>query len=274
VAGPRCTSKARGLLVRAGVALLLSSTSRRLAGTVLVGSLLVGCNGGAPLLHPATVLSPGKVSVGAGMSGQIGLLKQGGAAISKGDKGAPLLNTIATSPGVAPWAAARVGIDYDFEAGLTYTGRSARVDLRHAFKIAPLTMSIGLGATAILPKPQANDTYSFYGGGADLPLLFGWTSDADLYSIWFGPRVGFEMLGGRALGSEFIEGGSTTQFSKLSGQHIYFGGLAGMRVGFRSFHAAIEVDSSYHLAHGTFGEVDAKANNVSITPSGALILTL
>lgn len=219
------------------------------------------------------MLSPGKVSVGAGVAGELGTLKQA-VSLDKANKAAPFLDTVAVAPGVSPWVAARVGIDYDFEAGVTYTGRAARVDARHAFKLAPLTMSIGLGATAILPKPQDNDSFSAYGGGADIPLIFGWTSDAELYSIWFGPRMGFELLGGRAVPNEFIDDGATDRFAKLSAQHLYFGGLAGMWVGFRTFHAAIEVDAAYHLAHGRFGDTDAKANDLSITPSGALILAL
>jgi hypothetical protein len=218
------------------------------------------------------VLSPGKVSVGAGLSGEVGALKQ--TAGSPGDKSAPFLDSVAISPGVSPWVAGRVGIDHDFEAGVTYTGRAARVDARHAFRISPLTMSLGLGATAILPKPQSNDTYSVYGGGGDIPLVFGWTSDAELYSIWFGPRMGFELLGGRATPSLFVDGGANDRFAQVSGQHLYFGGLAGMWVGFRTFHAAIEIDAAYHLAHGRFGDIDAKARDLSITPSGALILAL
>ncbi len=246
------------------IAILLS------AGSACFSS---GCSGGAPLLHPAHVLSPGQVSIGAGLSGEFGVLKQTKPKANT-DKSAPFLNEIAVAPGVAPWVSGRVGIDNDFEAGLTYTGRSARVDARHAFKIAPLTMSLGLGATALLPKPRDNDSFSAYGGGGDIPLIFGWSSTADLYSIWFGPRVGFEILGGRALASEFSVGGSSTQFTKLAGQHLYFGGLVGMQVGFRYFHAAIELDGAYHLAHGTFGDVDATAHDFAITPSGALILSL
>ena len=248
--------------------------SARIVAILLAGAttFVAGCSGGAPLLHPAHVLSPGQVSMGGGLSGQFGVLKQ---TTNKnlGDKSGPFLDELAVAPGVAPWVSARVGIDNAFEAGLTYTGRSARVDVRHAFKIAPLTMSIGLGATALLPKPRNDDSFSAYGGGGDLPLLFGWSSTAELYSIWFGPRVGFEMLGGRALSSEFSVGGSSTQFTKLSGQHVYFGGLVGMQVGFRYFHAAIEIDGAYHLAQGTFGDVDAKARDFAITPAGALILS-
>lgn len=211
--------------------------------------------------------------MGGGVAGEFGVLKQSGTA-RVGDKSGPFLDTVTISPGVSPWVSARVGIDYDFEAGITYTGRAARVDARHAFKIAPLTMSLGLGATAVLPKPQDNDSFSAYGGGADLPLVFGWTSDAELYSIWWGPRVGFEMLGGRVLPSEYLDGGSKDRFTKLSAQHVYFGGLAGMWVGFRTFHAAIELDAAYHVARGKLDDVNARAQNLSITPSGALILSL
>jgi len=48
-------------------------------------------------------------------------------------------------------------------------------------------------------------------------------------------------------------------------------------VGFRTFHVAIEVDVSYHFASGKFGENqdhDASIGQLTVSPSGALILTL
>ena len=35
-----------------------------------------------------------------------------------------------------------------------------------------------------------------YGGGVDVPVLFGWRSTSDLYALWVGPRGGLEALGG------------------------------------------------------------------------------
>ncbi|MFO0611091.1 MAG: hypothetical protein U0414_00790 [Polyangiaceae bacterium] len=240
------------------------------AVTAALASALAGCGGGAPLLHPAHVLNPGDVSFGAGVIGQFGALDPPPPA-RPDDRGAPLLDSITVAPGVSPFVAGRVGITGGFEAGLTYTGREIRIDGRKAFTFKPWSLSLGLGGTVLLPKPLPGDSGSVYGAGADLPFLVGWKSDADLYSFWFGPRVGFEILGGRVLENQFVAGGSDNRFDDLSGQHVYAGGLLGFRVGFRHFHAALELDVNYHFAAGTFGPEEASSENLSIAPAGAMI---
>lgn len=241
------------------------------------GAANAGCAGSTPLMHPAHTLSPGKISVGAGVAGHIGALQA--TEISGDDKSEPVLEDFAVAPGVAPWAAARIGIEGQNEAGLTYSGRAFRVDFRHAFDIAPLTMSLGGGASALIPRRRGGDADlgSVYGGGADVPILFGWKSDADLYSVWFGPRGGFEYLRGEVIESEFIIGGRPDTFVPFAGWHGFVGGLLGARVGFRSFHVVLEANVLYHFASGTFGEdpaYDSAIGQLTVSPSGALVLTL
>lgn len=225
------------------------------------GSLLLACGGGAPLLHPAHVLPPGSVTVGAGMSGQLAL-KPLPAETSQQQYAEPLQN-LAVSPGVAPWIAARMGIDGDNEGGLTWSGRTIRLDGRHAFQLANKTaLSLGLGASAVVARrPGDQDASSVYGGGGDLPILFGYRSTGDVLSLWIGPRAGFELFSGQyQLGA--------TGFYTAQGRHFYATLVAGLRVGFRHVHVAVELDGGYHAATGTF-----KATTAAGTPTGVVTST-
>jgi len=256
-----------------GDARALWSVSRRLAhlGVAVLGT---GCAAGVPLLHPAHVLTPGRVSVGAGIAGHV----EATSTISaKGaDHAEGVLDTLAIAPGVSPWGAGRIGIEGSNEAGISYLGHSFRVDGRHAFDVGPLQLSLGAGASAVVPRPD--DTVgSAYGGGADVPILLGWKSDAELYSVWFGPRAGFEILRGSALEAALLDGGRDDAFVPFDGKHFWVGGLVGSKVGFRSIHVSLEVDVAYHFANGQFGEAgteEASIGAFTVTPSGALILTL
>lgn len=242
------------------------------AFAAMIAAMLAGCGGGAPLLHPAHVLNPGDVALGAGVTAQFGALDPPPAE-RPDDRGPQLLDSIAVASGVSPFVAGRVGISGGFEAGLTYTGRQIRVDGRKAFPFKRWTLSIGLGGSVLLPKPLPGDSGSVYGAGGDIPFLVGWSSSADLYALWFGPRVGFEILGGRVLENQFVAGGDDNRFDDLSGQHVYAGGLVGFRVGFRHFHAALELDVNYHFAAGSFGPEETSIENLSIAPAGAMIVS-
>jgi hypothetical protein len=228
--------------------------------------VLAGCGGGAPLLHPAHVLPPGAVRAGAGLSGQI-VLRPPPAA-----NGVPTpakLQQITAAPGVAPWVGARIGIRGDNEGGLTYTGRSVRLDGRHAFSLGTPTLSVGLGASALAAQRPGGggDGSSVFGGGFDVPILFGAKSASDLYSIWVGPRAGMEFLSGR------VAINSMSPLSSVTARHIFAGVLAGIKVGFRHVHAAIELDFAYHRADGTFADGKVGLSQLTLTPGGALLLS-
>ncbi|WP_437569537.1 hypothetical protein [Sorangium sp. So ce542] len=252
---------------------------RRWAAALLAGAC-AGCHGSGPLLHPAHVLLPGKVSVGAGVSGDMVVA---GATAAAGDaaeaEGAARrkLSEIAVSPGVAPWASARVGIEGGNEAGLTYSGRALRLDGRHAFPLGDAALSIGLGASALFagapgPSAEGADVADVYGAGVDVPILLGFRSDADLYALWFGPRLGLELLGGEV---RLPPAGSASRgpLVDASGQHLRLGFVLGVRAGFRHVHVALEATATYHHATGEIGGAPVAIDQGTIAPGGGLTVT-
>ena len=230
------------------------------------------------MLHPAHVLPPGEVAIGAGVSGQLALRTLPSTA-QAGDKNAGSLQDLGIAPGVAPWASGRMGLTGSNEVGLTYAGREIRLDGRHAFAVGNgrATLSTGLGVAAVMarrPGGGKNDASGIFGGGADIPLLIGLKSASDIYALWFGPRAGFEIVSGRLqLGQE------ATSILDVSARHFYGGLVAGMRVGFRHVHAAIELDAGYHRVDGSFkpsaspgpgSATSTSGQQLTLTPAGAL----
>ena len=234
------------------------------ASAALVGAALslLGCGAGVPLLHSAHVLHAGDVTAGAGLSGEVTLSKL--SAISgTNPSGAGTLAQVAAAPGVAPWVGGRIGIAGSNEAGLTYTGRNVRLDVRHAFALGTAALSVGVGGSVIVAERpgQASSGNSVYGGGVDIPVLFGVHSKSDLYAFWAGPRVGFEALNGQ-IGS-----------SEISARHFAGGFVVGVRGGFRHIHVAIEVDGAYHRADGSLAGASTGVSLFSLAPSGALVIS-
>lgn len=207
--------------------------------------------------------------MGGGVSGQVALR---GTPATGGDDAQ--LQRLSVAPGVAPWVGARVGIPGSNEAGLAYTGRTIRADARHAFSLGAPTLSIGLGASAVVARRIAggddDDGSSVYGGGFDVPLLLGLKSRGDLYSFWFGPRAGLELLSGRVATAV---NGEAPKLVDATGRHIFAGFLAGLRVGFRHVFVAIEVNGAYHRADGKFDGAPVGLYQFTVTPSGALEVT-
>ncbi|APR83310.1 Hypothetical protein A7982_08659 [Minicystis rosea] len=250
------------------------TTRLRLLSIAALSSAAIGCGGGGPLLHPAHVLAPGAVSVGAGLSGQLALKPSETTTTTAANAASGgALQDLGVAAGVAPWVSGRMGVAGDNDFGLTYSGRAIRVDGRHAFSLGKPTLSIGLGASAIMARRpgDGNDVSGVFGGGADLPILIGVKSPSDIYSVWFGPRAGFEILAGRLqLGQD-----TAAQTFDVQARHFYGMLVAGVRVGFRHVHVAIELDAGYHRVDGTFkstgsGETSTHVQQITLTPAGAL----
>lgn len=184
--------------------------------------------------------------------------------------------------GASPVVTGRVGLPAENEAGVSYFGRALRVDVRHAFSRNSWALSLGAGGSAIVARRPDEAGQSVLGGGLDLPLLAGWTSRSDLYSVWFGPRFHGALLQGRVLpppelrapagattGAEIGEDG----LSAMRATDLGTGLLFGVRAGFRHVHVAIELEADYRHIAGSLGGIDRSFHQISLTPAGALSLT-
>lgn len=228
-----------------------------------------------PLMHPAHVMLPGRVEMGAGLSGTLSFRAGNTADSSDAAAAANVLDQLSSAPALAPWVSARIGIAGDNEAGLSYSGRSIRLDGRHAFDLKPTAISLGLGATVITgaKQPQGNaDTTNITGGGLDVPILIGYQSQSNVYALWAGPRVGFEYFRGNLQSPVDTTNPDATPWDVSATQGL-FGFAAGVRVGFRNVHAAIELDGAYHLADGQLGGHSVVVRQFTLSPAGAFIVS-
>jgi len=183
----------------------------------------------------------------------------------------------AMAPAVAPWASGRVGFDNQMEAGLAYTGRSVRVDGRHAFEWERVALSVGLGGSVVLAGATedraAQSTYvkleQQRGCGLDLPVLVGWQDRTGIVTLWTGPRGGFEKLAADvAFPTE-----NPAKSGDLSATRWYVGPTAGFAVGFRHVHAAAEMSAYYQTVHGTALGAAVSVRGVTLVPAAALKVT-
>ena len=254
-------------------------------GITALGLLVQGCGGGAPLLHGAHALGPGQTANGVGFSSTFttGAPREAVDAARGTGPSANRLETqaragavaAAMAPTVAPWVGARIGIPGDNEAGLSFTGRALRVDARHAFESGSVALSIGAGGSMIwrgVDPVGAGASTLFHvrsGYGFDVPLLVGWRSDAGVVSIWGGARAGIETIGAWA---------STPSFPMMLVADIdllrrYVGGVAGLSMGLRHVHVALELDVLYQAVSGNLADLAVKVDGVTLSPAGALIFT-
>jgi hypothetical protein len=180
----------------------------------------------------------------------------------------------AMAPGLAPFAGMRVGIGQQFEAGLAYTGRAVRLDVRRGFGDGPWTYSAGVGGSVALYGRQQGselpnvDLGALHGYGADIPLLAGWQSAAGIYEVWFGARGGFEHVSVEQLSSE----GKTIGIPPVSleANRFYGGAVAGLAIGFKHVHVALEGSIAYQVAKGSYNQTNATVQGLTIAPATAL----
>jgi hypothetical protein len=255
-----------------------------------------GCAGGAPLLHPAQTLGTGDVRAAAGLSahaipGALGSDLSRARELAARDPSSPgapgtnpdyakgALVAASVGPGLAPYVAARVGVGHRFEGGLTYTGRAVRGDMRRSFEDGPWALSLGVGASAALYGRQEDaqlpnvDLNQLHGYGVDLPVLAGWQSAGGLYTIWFGPRGGFEWVTVETLTSEPKSITIGTPPIHLDATRGYVGGVVGVQTGFRHLHVALEGQVDYQIISGTYNGTTVNVSGLTITPATALWFT-
>ncbi len=282
------------------------SAARLLLPIVALG-VAGGCGGAAPLLHPAQPLPPHTVSFGAGVSGQFASAGaqetiDRGRAAATGPFTDPavasayaegVLTEALLGPGISPWVAARVGLPHSLEAGLTYTGRSVRLDGRHVIEWDDgWALSIGLGVSAILLDPDSSglddpsDTEASAseaefeldasGWSGDIPVLIGYDFGG-FAECWFGLRTGFEHISGNLL-SRSAEPSSPRY--DATGNRLWLGTLAGFSLGIPPVWFRFELAGTFHHLTGSvtspgaepplpFGDVEGSA--WSLAPSGAIV---
>jgi hypothetical protein len=267
-------------------------------------------------LHPAHTLASGMVTAGAGVSGQFVL----GGGARNADLGRPIagngqerayleekMSTATFAPGVAPWMGARLGLGENTEGGLTYAGRSLRIDARHAFGDEKWALSVGAGASGVLGHveggsesaavppvgygrfdPRGSDATP-KGWGFDIPVLFGYRSTASVVQAWVGARGGVERITAELGLLEGIPPGqdpgpgeapitTPVNYADVSALRWYGGGLIGTAIGFRPFWIALELDVAYsHVGvEADFKSSDPRRQNLDLSgltlaPSGAII---
>jgi hypothetical protein len=198
-----------------------------------------------------------------------------------------VISQIMFAPGLSPWVGARVGVGYDTEAGLTYTGRTARVDARHSFETNKVALSAGLGASAVLSRrgdsPDIDstareqavpgvDVSGLSGWGFDVPVIVGWRSNAELIQSYVGVRGGYERISGDVLLR--IEPNPTTdERASFEAHRWQAGGLAGLMVSIEPLWVAVELGVAYGWAEGTL-ERTVPAGGLTTFNGDATTLTL
>jgi len=268
-----------------------------LATCATLGCAAIGCGGGMPLLHPARTLPTGEVRMATGFSANVatgglanGLNNARNEAATNGSNvpGPPgtdetyargALVAAAVAPGIAPFVAARVGTGQRYEGGIAYTGRGARIDMRKAFDRGAWSLSIGAGGSFLFYGHQNGgdlpnvDLGQLRGYGLDVPILAGWESAAGIYQAWFGVRGGGDHVSIEELRSEPKTPSLGAPPISLSGTRWWGGGLAGLAIGFRHVHVALEIDVAYVHIDGAYNATQASVDGVTITPASAVWVT-
>jgi hypothetical protein len=269
----------------------------------------LACGGAAALLHPAQTLPVDTVSVGAGVSGQFAssdvqdTIDRGRSAAGQPLTDPATANAYASgvlaevllAPGASPWVGARVGLPSNTEAGLTYTGRSLRLDGRYALELDDAwTLSLGLGASGLLLTPErsppsfdpaqpapSNSQAEFdptaRGWGADLPVLIGYRMLEGFGDLWLGPRFGFEHLAGNL---RLVSSDPGSLRIDIQGTRLWGALVAGFSLGIPPLWLRFELSAAYQRLSGTLkpAEPDSgvhfdglEATGWTFSPSGAIV---
>lgn len=184
----------------------------------------------------------------------------------------------AAAPGIAPGVAARVGLGANFEAGLLYTGRSGRLDVRRSydlkdgryasFGLAAYTHLYGQPSNGSLPSVAVQNVRGY---GAEVPALIGLVSDDGSFGFWGGARAGGEWI---KLGRVTSEPKDVTFGATpvgLEATRFFAGPTVGGTVGYKLFHLVAELMASFETIQGSYGDVKGSVRGIALTPSTALV---
>ena len=274
----------------------------RLTGALaLVATLAVvpGCGGGMPLWYGPAQVRRGDTHFGAGVSSTFPIggthaairgaqaIESAGrapAAVESGSlKGNPAftpgaLAEAGSAPGLAPGVMARVGLGAQLEAGILYTGRSGRLDLRRNFDLKDgKSFSIGLaGYTHLYGQPANRSlpsvaTQDVRGYGGEIPALLGTISEDGNFGIWGGLRAGGEWLKLDRVTSEPKDVTFGANPVRLQASRFFVGPTVGGMVGYKIFHLMAELMASFETIQGSYGDVHGTVRGVALTPSTALV---
>lgn len=285
-------------------------SSRAGAIVLLAATWLAGCGAGTPLMHPAHTLERHRVRAGAGASQYLVFGPTNGAIARSRElgtlEGVPdeqreefvegAVAYAAATPALAPWVGARAGLGGGNEMGLSYTGRRVRGDLRHAFELDDIVLSVGGGLGAILPDlgsgtPRTGGTApdeveggsirgfdgsSISGWTIDVPVLLGARSRPEVVSTWIGVHALYERFSADLM---FDFGPNETPvLAPADGSRFFAGAVAGFSVGLRPLWAVIEVTGGYQslssevaIGQETFFP---SLDGFSLTPSFAVVADL
>lgn len=271
---------------------------------------LSACGAGTPLMHPAHTLERHRVRVGAGASQYLVFGPTNGAIDRSRELGqldavpeerrqefveGAVAHAVAT-PALAPWVGARAGLGGGNEMGLSYTGRRVRGDLRHAFELDDIVLSVGGGLGAIVPdlgsgNPRTGgsgleeveggpirgfDGGSISGWAVDVPLLLGARSRPDVVSTWIGVHGLYERFSADLMFD--FGAGEGAVLAPADGWRFFAGAVAGFSVGLRPLWAVIEVTSGYQSLSSevTVGQEQLfpSLDGFSLTPSFAVLVDL
>lgn len=226
--------------------------------------------------------------MGAGVSSQLALGEVDSTIVAgEGESAGGTVDSIArrafVAPGLSPWLAGRLGLGQGNEAGLGFTGRSLRLDARHAFEFDRYALSVGIGASSLLARRSEDgggQGEGVLGFGVDLPVLFGWQSRGDIVSLWLGVRPGYERLGN--IGPEPDPTAPAPASTLADAYQLTASGLVGLSVGMQPIWVALELAGTRHwvsaservedTAGGPDQELDADFRAFSLAPAGALLV--
>jgi hypothetical protein len=265
----------------------------KLIAALSLAQLCLACGAGSPLMHPARALPTGDVRAAIGMSADA-IYGDGASRVRAGQDaaaaapdgasaaqsqefadGAVALASLA--PAVAPFVAARVGVGQRFEAGLAYTGRAFRADVRRSFDSKHTSFSVGLAGSTVVLSGSNEQTLrganfaGLRGYGVEAPVLLGWHSDADVYWAWAGARVGYETVRVEPLSSE--PRAASADAITLVASRFYAGPVAGLAVGLRRLHVGFELAGAFNAVNGRMGQRSGSFTAFSLTPATSLLWT-
>lgn len=240
---------------------------RQLAG-LLAGLLLVGC---APALPTwtggsTTPRDRGDVAFGTAVRLPTGALRDLGPAPSD-------YRERAEPAGFAPVALARYGVKRGLDVGLMLAGTTLRLEVRG--EVSPREGSTRptwiVGAAPFVGWLPGRDVEGGREGGGlraglDLPAARA-IEIGGLYEVWLGLRGGMELVRG-----DFAQAGAPT--ARASAFAVRAGPMLGMAIGFRRFHAFVELTAAYEHWWGSHGETSLRRGGVVLLPSFGLRVRL